>query len=308
VCENARLEEVGLPRATSAARRVTPGWEAMRVVACRECGAYAVDPMPRWDAAALQELYGAEYFGEPPAAWQRFRERLDPDRRLDEIAAALGPTGAPVRFLDVGCGPGFVLDRALRRGWTVAGVEPSRVWAERTAARLGVPVHATSVEACDLPAASCDVVFADSVIEHLTRPLAMLRLAARVLRDGGLLYLVTPNAECAVNHLRQRLFRAVGSRRAAFVEPLGPPYHLVGLTRRSLATLAARGGFEIRRCRVYGGHEELLKQADWLSLGGLKQAALLPGLLVGEACGMGTTVEALLTKRGSGPGPAADCA
>jgi hypothetical protein len=73
----------------AAARRVTPRWEEMQVFACRECGGYSVWPMPRWDAAALQVLYDASYFPEVPAAWQRTRERLDPDRRLDVIARAL---------------------------------------------------------------------------------------------------------------------------------------------------------------------------------------------------------------------------
>jgi SAM-dependent methyltransferase len=296
VCGGDHLTRLGRPRATPVARSVTPGWEQMQVVRCGSCGAYAVSPAPRWDEAALQRLYGEEYFAPVPPIWQRQRERLDPDRRLDEIARALPATASRTSLLDVGCGPGYVLARGLARGWAVTGVEPSRYWAEHTAARLGVTVHAASVETCELPAASFDVVFADSVIEHLVAPIALLGLARRVLREHGLLYLVTPNADGLASRFRHLAYRALGSGRAGFVEPLSPPYHLVGLTPGSLEKLAGRAGLRVVRSRVVGGREELLKQGRWLSAGGLKDAALIPSLLLGEALGRGTTIEALLAR------------
>ena len=74
------------------------------------------------------------------------------------------------------------------------GLEPSAIWAEATASRLGSRVWARRVEEADLPSESCDVVFSDSVIEHLAEPVVMMKLAREVFRT----------AVCGLYHHAQR--------------------------------------------------------------------------------------------------------
>lgn len=181
---------VGISHVSEQAKLVTPGWQTMRVVQCTQCGFYYTDPMPFWDGNDLQTLYDAEYFGDESVWWHHVRTEVDPRRRLDAIARERD--GATLRLLDIGCGQGYVMERALQRGWEVWGVEPSRTWAQKTATRLGVKVWAQRVEEADLPATTYDVVFSDSVIEHLAEPMAMMKLAWRVLKPGGIAYFVTP--------------------------------------------------------------------------------------------------------------------
>jgi len=277
---------------------VTPGWEAVRVVQCAQCGFYYTYPMPFWDDGDLQTLYGAEYFGAESAWWHRQRTVVDPQRRLDAIEKERGSGGAEERgrLLDIGCGQGYVLEHALLRGWGVWGLEPSETWARDTAARLGVQVWAQRVEQADLPAHSCDVVFSDSVIEHLAEPLAMMELARRVLKPGGIFYLVTPNADALVNRARGLLFRLAGSRRSPYIEPLCSPYHVVGFTPHSLSVLAERAGFAVRHLWVRHGAEEWRKEKSWTA-SKVKSLALWPALLLGELSGKGTTIDVLLVRR-----------
>ena len=283
---------IGAPRASAEARAAAPGWEQMRVVRCARCGFYYVDPMPFWSDDALQALYGAEYFVQESPWWHRQRTEVNPRTRLEAIARYGGISGG--RLLDIGCGQGYVLEHALQRGWEAWGLEPAQVWAHETAARLGVQIWAKRVEEATIPEASCDVAFSDSVIEHLPEPLAMMRLARRVLRPGGLFFLVTPNAEALVNHFRHVFFRLAGSPRAPFIEPLSNPYHIVGFTPHSLRVLAERAGFRVRRMWVRHGLESWRKERGWAS-SRLKSLTLMPALLAGELSGRGTTIDALLS-------------
>jgi SAM-dependent methyltransferase len=151
------------------------------------------------------------------------------------------------------------------------------------------------VEEADVPAESCDIVFSDSVIEHLPEPAAMMILARRVLKPSGLFYLVTPNAETLQNHFRNAVFRLSGSLRSPYIEPLRSPYHVVGFTPRSLTILAERSGFEVRHLWVRHGSEEWRKERRWTT-SKFKSLALLPVFTLGEILGRGTTIDALLIR------------
>ncbi len=145
-------------------------------------------------------------------------------------------------------------------------------------------------------------------MEHLAEPMAMMELARRVLKPGGIAYLVTPNADALVNHFRGTLFRLAGSRRSPYIEPLCSPYHVdcsnplymgrgvVGFTPRSLSVLAERAGFEVRRLWVQHGRNEWRKEKRWTA-GKVKSLALWPALLLGEMVGRGTTIDVVLVRR-----------
>lgn len=293
-CGSDQPRSVGIPRVSEQAKAVTPDWEAMGVVQCSQCGFYYTDPMPFWNDDDLQTLYNVEYFSDESAWWHHIRTEVDPRRRLDAIAREI--IGAGLRLLDIGCGQGYVLEHALQRGWEVWGLEPSKRWAEKTATRLGVKVWEQRVEYADLPAESFDVVFSDSVIEHLPEPMAMMKLAQRVLKPGGIAYLVTPNADALVNHFREMVFRLAGSRRSPYIEPLCSPYHVVGFTVHSLSMLAERTGLEVCHLWVRHGRYEWRKERGWTA-SKLKSVALWPVLLVGELVDSGTTIDAVLVRR-----------
>lgn len=261
------------------AKRTTPDWEAMRVVQCSRCGLYYAAPMPFWDDRDLQALYSTEYFGDESPWWPHVRTQVDPRRRLDAIEKERGKEQPAPRMPDIGCGQGYVLERALQRGWDVWGLEPSKAWAQRTATRLGVKVWAQRIEEAEVPAGTCDIVFSDRVIEHLAEPMAMMEVAHRVLKPGGVAYLVTPNASALVNHFRSMAFRLSGLRRSPYIEPLGSPYHVVGFTPHSLSVLAERAGFEVRDLWVRHGRNEWRKEKKWRRASSNRWSCGLPSCL-----------------------------
>jgi SAM-dependent methyltransferase len=111
----------------------------------------------------------------------------------DVLNALLEPLLLPhVRALDAGCGRWGVLGRFQERVGLAVGVDadfPSlrenRILPFRAQARL---------EALPFPARTFDLILCTWVIEHLPEPRAAFQEIARVLKPGGHLLLLTPNA------------------------------------------------------------------------------------------------------------------
>lgn len=142
------------------------------------------------------------------------------------------------RLLEIGCGNGSKLNQMQKLGWIVEGVDfdPGAVAA---AGEIGLSVRLGTVEDQTYPDASFDAVAMSHVIEHLPDPLATLAECRRILKPGGTLVSVTPNARS----LGHRLF-TVNWR------GLEPPRHLQIFTPRALRQLAATAGFQRIRTRT----------------------------------------------------------
>jgi len=135
------------------------------------------------------------------------------------------------RLLDVGCGDGQSLEILADLGWSVSGVEvdPSAVAVARG---RGLDVRHGTLAQAALAEDTFDVVTSSHVIEHVHDPADFLRQSRRVMRPGGHLVTVTPNA-------RAMLLERHGANWLA----LDPPRHLLLFTAASLEALARRVGF-----------------------------------------------------------------
>ena len=117
-------------------------------------------------------------------------------RRLKRFAA-LSPA-APLRVVDLGCGPGFLLHAI--HGWfppmLLTGVDRSAALL-RVAQSLCPAISVLEGDAAAIPLddGAADVLFALHVVEHLPRPELLFREAHRVLRTDGMLLMATPNPE-----------------------------------------------------------------------------------------------------------------
>lgn len=158
----------------------------------------------------MRDLYrtGAYYVSVPPGLAPTYEEGywgtvVDPDgnrrdrlverrQHLDDVCAELAYMAmhGPCRFLDAGCGLGWVLS-ALDERWDKHGIELSRFAAEH--ASQYAPVRVASLEELPYGPASFDLVLCHHVIEHLVAPERGLAELRRVLRPGGKLILGTPD-------------------------------------------------------------------------------------------------------------------
>ena len=103
---------------------------------------------------------------------------------------------SPGKLIDVGCGPGFMLEAAHRRGWEVVGVDPSSFAATHVVKTFGLQVIQKTFEEANLAENFFDAAVLMHAIEHLPDPVATLREVFRMLRPGGVLMIETPNLDC----------------------------------------------------------------------------------------------------------------
>lgn len=125
------------------------------------------------------------------AAYRRRRARWR-DSQTIYRAIVQAHVGPQTRVLDVGCGHADFLASAYAASSEVYGLDPD----EQALARnrtIGHPVVGT-VENIPLPDQSFDLVTMAWVVEHLEDPDRAAREIHRVLRPGGRLLFLTPNA------------------------------------------------------------------------------------------------------------------
>lgn len=104
------------------------------------------------------------------------------------------------RLLDVGCGNGQFLVAVRSAGWHVTGVDFDQV-AVHTAQEQGVDARLGSLAEQHFPNCSFDVVTMSHMIEHVHNPKALVTECARVLKPGGMLWIVTPN-NASIIHMK----------------------------------------------------------------------------------------------------------
>jgi SAM-dependent methyltransferase len=150
------------------------------------------------------------------------------------------------RLLDIGGGPGYFAEAALRGGWDAYTFDVSpkasaaaaeRVGADRVLLQLDEGVHA-----------SFDAVSMFCVVAHTPDPGGVVRQAAGVLRDGGVLLITTPNFRF---QRRYAALRALAGRGIDF----GAEDHVRHFTFEALRALLVRNGFADIRLRYFGVRE-----------------------------------------------------
>jgi 2-polyprenyl-3-methyl-5-hydroxy-6-metoxy-1,4-benzoquinol methylase len=215
---------------------------------CQSCSLAFVNPRP------TQELLNAFYLSEtyvchsPEAGNARAAEFL-----LDRVAH-YGPYQGK-RFLDFGCGGGFLL-RGAAAQWNAFGYDVG----QRALASCQAQGLTATDNLNDFDSSSFDVVFLNHVFEHIAEQPDILRTCRRLLGKRGKLFIAVPN----LAGMRARLSFHFLSRHFNIDERCRAfPIHLFYFTPRTLTQMLDKNGLHVVALETFGfGMDEFVNRPD----------------------------------------------
>lgn len=244
--ERARFAAVACPACAADCPEPAFAKDGFAYVFCGECGSLYNSPRPTPDLID-------RYYREAPSVkfWATdFYKATEASRRESIFAPRAGHLGRLARdygleggsFLDLGCGYGTLLEEIGKTNAfsQVRGVDCSPDLAAVSRGK-GFAVTEKNVENLEASDGLVDLAASFEVLEHLFEPVAFLRGAGQVLREGGLLLLTT--LTCDGFDIRLLGWRSKAAQ---------PPYHLNLLSRRGVELLLERAGFQVRNLTTPG--------------------------------------------------------
>jgi SAM-dependent methyltransferase len=259
---------------------------------CSACAAgWTVPPAPTAELASFYpQSYGYALERGALGAVQRLIQRAlflyelarPPLRALSGLA--------PSALLDVGCGRGDLGAALVRRGWHVAGIEPSAEACALARSR-GVDATVGTLETAPYEDETFSAVVMRHSLEHVPDPIGDLQRVQRLLRPDGLLVISVPN------------FASWERRRfgtASF--HLDLPRHRTHFTPRALHRALSRTGFELVELRTSGDLSSLLSTLQYRFTGRLLWTGA-PAFWASSALGLALSPLTALLNRLEDGGP-----
>lgn len=207
-----------------------PGGSILR---CLVCGHGSLDQVPPTSTVRAAYAEAAD-----PISLREEDGQVETARRALADVERIAGVRPPGRLADVGCWTGSLLVAAAERGWSAAGVEPSR-WASARAQERGLDVHTAEIDEHRWEAGSIRVATMCDVLEHLEQPRSALAVVHGLLEPGGALLVTVPDAGSL-------LARVMGRRWWSVL-----PMHVQYFSRGSMVRLLESCGFEVRSVRTH---------------------------------------------------------
>jgi len=169
---------------------------------CKQCSHRYQHPRITFEKAC--ELYAddktaSDIYTQPI---QKDIDRIKYQYGLD-LVSQLNPPGKG-RIMDIGCGAGVFLEVALQNGWnTCVGIDANSRYADLYHESKGIQYIQSSFERFDRErlGTNYDCITLWNVLEHLFDLQSTVSEIKRMLKPGGLLFIMVPNVESLATRL-----------------------------------------------------------------------------------------------------------
>jgi len=193
-----------------------------RLAKCRRCELVFANPAPA--RAALESLYRAASFEAGTESTYAARTYVACLRRTKGLL--------PVPTVDVGAGDGAFLLELMRNGFTdVIGYEPSEAPVRSADPAVRDRLRVGFFDAAKFPDDSLGLVTCFQTIEHVYDPLQLVRDIHRILKPGGIAFLIAHDVD------------ALSAKILGDKSPIYDIEHLQLFNHASAATIMRSAGF-----------------------------------------------------------------
>jgi 2-polyprenyl-3-methyl-5-hydroxy-6-metoxy-1,4-benzoquinol methylase len=196
-----------------------------QLVRCKNCGLQYLNPRLKEELVIQGYSSGEDetFVSQKSAREHTFEKSL---KMIEKWVPQRG------RILDIGTAGGSFLGMAHRRGWEVAGCEPSRWLSQWGTREYGISITPGTLFDMQLEQDSFEAVTLWDVLEHTGDPTAVLKECHRVLKPDGLLVVNYPD----INSLVARMM----GRKWVFLLSV----HLYYFTRVTMNKMLEKTGFQ----------------------------------------------------------------
>lgn len=219
------------------------GYEKHHLIKCQSCKFVFCEPIPTdIELERHYENYGRnDYLS--PLTIKRYNEILD----FFELYRKTN------RLIDIGCGIGYFLEEAKKRGWEVYGTEFTDEAIE-ICLNKGIKMNKGIFNPDNYNSQEFDVITSFEVIEHINNPQEELANFYKILRKGGLVYCTTPNFNSLLRYCLKEKYNI-----------LCYPEHLSYYTPKSLKFIFNKVGFKTKHVKATGISITRLKTSKAIS-------------------------------------------
>jgi 2-polyprenyl-3-methyl-5-hydroxy-6-metoxy-1,4-benzoquinol methylase len=245
--ELVRRESCPLCAAPAEGPILTKRRDGLPIRKCVHCTLLFLDPVP--NEPALMRCYAPEYF-RSSFAIPRFGPGMNYQISADDIASgkvnglaevSAGFDLAGKAILEVGCATGALL-QSLRKynPFSLTGIDIAEHQVAYGREHYGLDLRCVRLEQAGFSPAQFDLIIMRDVLEHVRDPGRLFAAAAGFLREGGGIFIRTPNADSYSISRDRWCYLHCGFE------------HVVYFGKRSLAVLTDRHNMVIERIETEG--------------------------------------------------------
>lgn len=200
---------------------------------CTNCSLISTQPIP---SQKKLDAYYRNFSFDDGFSFEK-NLRIDAKRSLESLRRLGFRKG---ELLDIGCGAGFFMDEARKKGWNTTGIDTAKI--PVNFARKKLKLNAIQKDFnLYITKQKFDIVSLQQVIEHLSNPNELLVKMKTLLTDNGAVCISTPN-------INSWLYKTLKERFNYFI----PPEHLVYYSPETLKKILEKNGFEVINVTTYG--------------------------------------------------------
>jgi SAM-dependent methyltransferase len=249
ICGSNEMKLIGKPVINREFPRASQ--QNYKIYQCRKCKYYFVSPEIDLSQEEWRRLYEDGYFAESNITeWQRKLHDSERKNRLKYIQSKLKIEKG--KFLDLGCGEGYVLQEAYNNGFEPYGVDIAYNLAPGNS---NFNFFKGNIFEANFPDNYFSAIYMDSVLEHILNPMETLQELHRILKPGGVLFEIVPNEDSLHNDTIKIIYTlTLQSKKYGRIKPFISPYHIHGFNPVTLKRALAITGFSEIDIEGFGGN------------------------------------------------------